>query len=241
MRGDGKAMLTVFIGFDQRESVAWHVCAHSIMRRATRPVFIAPLMLSQLGQSFTRVRDPSQSTDFTYSRFLTPYLSPTNVSVFMDGDMLCLTDICELETIALANMNADVLVVKHDYVPKTRKKFLGATQTAYPCKNWSSLMVFNGHRIPVRSLTPDYVNHASAMDLHQFKWAKSVGELPVEWNHLVGEYAENVSAKIVHYTLGIPAFKAYETCEYSSEWFQEFEEMTHYDSTMQTPRLVGAN
>lgn len=222
-------MLTVAIGYDHRESIAYHVLAHSIMRRASRPVRIQPLLLSQLGQIFTRPRSPLQSTDFTYTRFLTPFLAGGGVSVFLDSDMLCLGDICELEDIARANLYNDVLVVKHDYEPLTQSKFLGATQTSYPCKNWSSVMVFNGHRQPVRNLTPAYVNDASAMDLHQFKWATSVGNLPPEWNHLVGEYPPNPNAKLIHYTLGGPYFKGYQDCEYSSAWFEELQHMLHRD------------
>lgn len=221
-------MLTVGIGYDARESVAYHVLSHSIMRRASKPVRIMPIMLSQLNGIFTRPRSPEQSTDFTYARFLTPWLADENsTSVFLDCDMLCLTDICELEQLAMQHMYDDVLVVKHDYTPKTSSKFLGAKQTTYPCKNWSSVMVFNGHRQPVKNLTPDYVNHARPMDLHQFKWAQTVGSLPAEWNHLVGEYPQNPNAKIVHYTLGGPYFEEYESCEYSNLWFAEFQNMMH--------------
>lgn len=223
--------LKVFIGYDPREAVAYHVLAHSIITRASRPVMVCPIILNQLRQIWHRPRDPMQSTDFTYTRFLTPYLAGGGISIFLDSDMLCLTDICQLEDIALANFYHDVLVVKHDYTPSTAVKFLHQPQLPYPCKNWSSVMVFNGHRQAVRRLTPEYVNRASGMDLHQFKWANSVGELPSEWNHLVGEYKPRSDAKIVHYTLGTPCFPEYQNCEYSFEWFQEFQAMTHYEQT----------
>lgn len=219
-------MLKIFIGFDAREEVAYHVLSRSILVRARRPVSITPLILNQLRPVFHRPRDPMQTTDFTFSRFMTPYLAGSGISVFMDADMLCLTDICQLEDIALANFDKDVLVVKHDYTPSSAIKFLSQPQMPYPCKNWSSLIVFNGHRNAVKRLTPDYVNHASAMDLHQFKWANQIGELPVEWNHLVGEYKPNPHAKIVHYTLGTPCFRDYQNCEFSHEWFMELEGMT---------------
>lgn len=222
-------MLTVAIGYDHRESIAFHVLAHSILRRASRPVQIVPLALSTLPQ-FTRPRSPMQSTDFTYSRFLTPSLADENaVSIFMDCDMLCLGDICELEDVARANTYADCLVVKHDYTPRTEDKFLGAHQTTYPCKNWSSLIVFNGWRADVKRLSPDVVNTAEAMWLHQFKWCANVGELDPAWNHLVGEYERNRDAKLIHYTLGGPWFKGYQHCEYSTEWYDELADMLHRD------------
>lgn len=223
-------MLTVCIGYDHRESIAFHVLAHSILRRASRPVAIVPLALSALPH-YVRPRSPMQSTDFTYSRFLTPSLADDNaVSIFMDCDMLCLTDICQLEDTAIANPYYDCLVVKHDYTPRDDLKFLHQPQTPYPCKNWSSLIVFNGHRSRVKSLTPDVVNTAEAMHLHQFHWAQDVGKLDPSWNHLVGEYERNPNAKIVHFTLGGPWFKGYETCEYSEQWFDELHDMLHRDS-----------
>jgi hypothetical protein len=221
------SLLKVFIGFDQHESIAYNVLAHSIQRRASKPVAIIPLRLEQLGHIFTRPRSPDQSTDFTYTRFLTPYLAGSEgISIFLDCDMLCRCDIYELETFVKADWYNDVCVVKHDYTPNPAKKFLNQKQTIYPCKNWSSLMVFNGHRTPVKRLTPEYINTAPAMDLHQFKWAQNVGELPKEYNHLVGEEGySGHNAKIVHYTRGGPWFKGFEHCDYSTHWFAEFEDM----------------
>jgi hypothetical protein len=116
-------------------------------------------------------------------------------------------------------------VCKHDYVPKTERKFLDHVQTKYPRKNWSSLMAFNNDRC--RALTPDYVNTAAGLDLHRFKWLDEtdIGELPLEWNWLVGEYPYAAGAKIVHYTLGGPYFEQYRECDYAAEWFAEYEAM----------------
>src|SRR3954462_6892463 len=81
--------INVYIGFDSREAVAFSVLAHSIHRHATQPIQITPLMLSQLGNVYTRARHELQSTDFSFSRFLTPYLSGySSWSIFMDCDML---------------------------------------------------------------------------------------------------------------------------------------------------------
>lgn len=222
-------MLNIVIGYDKNESVAYHVLAHSIMRRASKPVSITGLYLPSLEKSgmYKRERDPRQSTDFTFSRFLTPWITSAmgGRSVFLDCDMLCLTDICELERIASEQLHRDVFVVKHHYTPNPDPKFLGQEQTLYPCKNWSSLMVFNGHRTAVRKLTPSYVNEASPMDLHQFKWANDVGDLPRHWNHLVDEYEYDPAAKIVHFTRGGPWFPQYGTCDYSEQWWDEFYDM----------------
>lgn len=222
-------MLNIVIGFDRNEPIAYHVLSHSILRRASGPVSITPLYLPQLQTSgiYTRDRDPNQSTDFTYSRFLTPWIAGGGVSLFMDSDMLCLGDICKLEDIATLNPRTDVFVVKHDYTPATTTKFLNQPQSTYDCKNWSSLMIFNGHRSAVRNLTPDYINRASAMDLHQFRWARpdGVAALHPNWNHLVGEYAPNPEAKLVHFTLGGPWFPEFADCEYAQTWREELADM----------------
>ena len=218
-------MFTVYIGYDPRESVAFHTLSHSILRRSSVPIAVAPLVQSQLGQIYRRPRGPTESTEFSMTRFLVPYLSNySGWSIFMDCDMLCRTDIAALVNETEQSDKA-VLVCKHDYVPKTDRKFLGQVQTKYARKNWSSLMLFNNERC--RSLSVDYVNSASGLELHRFAWVddRAIGELPLEWNWLVGEYPYNADARIVHFTIGGPYFEAYRDCDYAQEWFAEFEAM----------------
>src|SRR5512139_1211206 len=94
---ENRAVLSIFIGFDPRETVAFHVLAHSIHTRASCPVTIAPLMLSQLKAVHTRERHQLQSTDFSFSRLPTPYPSEyAGWSVFMDFYMLVIDDIEKL-------------------------------------------------------------------------------------------------------------------------------------------------
>ena len=255
--------LRIFIGYDPREAVAYHVLAHSIIRRASRPVSITPLALDHLRGIYTRERDPRQSTDFTYTRFLVPHLSGyEGVSIYMDCDMLCRTDLWELhDTIwwkasDLREVGLDTpatWVVQHDYVPRGLRyvspschvcqsgreeahaclpdarlvgtKMDGLVQTAYPRKNWSSLMVFNNARC--RVLTPEYVARASGMDLHRFAWLRDeeIGALPLTWNWLVGEYAPNPDARLLHYTLGGPWFEDTRDCDHAEEWLAERDHM----------------
>ena len=215
-------MLQIFIGYDPNETVAYHALAHSILRRSSIPVSIAPLMRAQLGGLYTRARGPTESTEFSLTRFLVPALSDyRGWSMFIDCDMLCRADIAELAALAKASDDKAVLVCKHDYVPKTERKFLDQVQTKYPRKNWSSVMLFNNARCT--ALTRDYVNTASGLDLHRFNWLKDeqIGSIPLEWNWLVGEYDYNPAAKIVHYTLGGPYFDEYRNCDYAAEWFEE--------------------
>ena len=214
-------MLSVYIGYDPRESVAFYTLAHSILRRSSIPVSIAPLMQSQLKGLYTRQRGPTESTQFSMTRFLVPALSEyRGWSLYMDCDMLCRADIAELAA-RTAETDKAVIVCKHDYQPKAGRKFLNQVQTRYLRKNWSSLMLFNNEHC--RGLTPAYVNSASGLDLHRFAWTQDalIGELPLEWNWLVGEYEHNPSAKIAHFTLGGPYFDQYRQCDYADEWFAE--------------------
>lgn len=221
-------MIRVFIGYDRKEEIAAHVLARSIQSRASEPVAIAFLDLHQLRHIYWRDRDPRQSTDFAYTRFLVPHLCNfTGRAIFLDCDMLVRGDIAELWH--STDNGYAVNVVKHDYTPKTASKFLGQVQTVYPKKNWSSVIVFNCWKC--RELTPTSVSSDSGMFLHQFLWTEEdrIGEIDPEWNWLVGEYPYNPTAKLVHFTLGTPCFKQYQDCDYADEWYNEFNEMCHCD------------
>lgn len=220
-------MIKVFVGYDHREAVAFNVLSHSINRRSSQPVMVAPIMLSQLDGLMTRQRHPLQSTDFSFSRFLTPYLCDyEGWAVFMDCDMLMLDDIANLW--ALRDDNYAVMVVKHDHKPTEDTKFLNQAQTKYEKKNWSSVMLMNCAKC--KALTVDYVNEASGLDLHRFHWLESddlIGEIPHGWNHLV-DYDPTIPADQVsnlHYTSGGPYFDDYKDCSYAAEWFAERDDM----------------
>ena len=224
-------MLRIFIGYDPRESVAFHVLSHSLLRRSSVPLSVAPLVRSQLKTLYTRPRGPTESTEFSMTRFLVPALSGyQGWSIFMDCDMLCRADIAGLAAEIERQPDKAVLVCKHDYTPRTERKFLGHVQTKYTRKNWSSLMLFNNARC--RSLTSDYVNTASGLELHRFAWIDdaSIGELSLDWNWLVGEYEYNPNARIVHFTIGGPYFAAYRDCDYAAEWFAERDSMQHAEA-----------
>lgn len=221
-------MLQVFIGYDPNETVAYHTLAHSILRRSSIPISIAPLMRSQLGGLYRRERGPTESTEFSLTRFLVPALSEyRGWSLFMDCDMLCRADFAELAAFTQRHADKAVLVCKHDYTPGPTRKFLNQVQTVYPRKNWSSVMLFNNAKC--RALTAEYVNAATGLDLQRFTWLEDsqIGELPLEWNWLVGEYKRNPEAKIVHFTIGGPYFNEYRDCDYADEWFEEQRRMTY--------------
>lgn len=220
-------MIRIFIGFDRRETVAYHALCQSIIAHASVPVAITPLHVDHLEGILTREPDPLQSTDFAFSRFLAPYLCDfEGWALFMDCDMIMQDDVRKLW--ALRDPRYAVQVVKHDHQPAEARKFLGQAQTRYAKKNWSSVMLFNNARC--RALGPDYVNSASGLELHQFKWLESdaeIGELPARWNFLVGYDAPRDDIAVLHYTTGGPYFDEYRDVPYADAWF-------HYRDAMNT-------
>ena len=222
-------MFKVFIGWDAREVEAYEVCRKSIIENSSVNVEIIPLIKEDLKKSGLYNRDiiyPNEtaSTEFAFSRFLVPYLSQyTGWSVFCDCDFVFTQDIKKL--FDLANEKYSVMCVKHDYTPKTTIKMDNQVQTTYPRKNWSSMMLFNCASDDCRKLTVDKVNRESGAYLHQFKWIEDddkIGEVPLEWNWLVGEYDKDSldghTPAVLHYTLGCPFMEGYENCDFAEEY-----------------------
>jgi lipopolysaccharide biosynthesis glycosyltransferase len=194
----------IFTGYDENNPIGYASCTESITEFSTIPVTFEPLRLSTLKKVFTRAKTPGQLTDFTYSRFIVPYLCGyKGWSIFIDGsDMMVRKDIAELWK--LRDDRFAVMVVKHPEF-KGAHSFEGNTIATYPMLNWSSVMLLNNAKCT--HLTPKYVNTADYYDLHQFKWVNNkneIGDLPNEWNHLVGYSGQNPDPSLVHWTLGAP-------------------------------------
>ena len=222
-------MIKIFIGYDEGEKIAFHVLAESIRKQSSEPISITPIDLNTIRNHFIRDKQSNQSTEFAFSRFMVPYLSNyEGWSIFMDCDMLLRTDINELWK--LKDEDYAVMCVKHDYEPKQDVKFRGAKNEKFPKKNWSSFMMMNN--MLCDKLTPDYVNTATGLELHQFKWLKNedaIGDIPLDWNWLVTEYDYNEKAKNVHWTLGGPYFEDYARSDYADEWFNIYYDTTKID------------
>ena len=214
-------MIPIFIGYDPREAIAFHTCANSIIRQASKPVSIIPLALN-LFEDYTETHTDG-SNQFIYSRFLVPHLMHfQGHAIFIDGDMIVRGDIVELWEMRRPDL--DVQVVKHDYKTKMTEKYLGAKNENYPRKNWSSVILWNCASFPNRRLTPEFIQRSTGAELHRFTWLEDsrIGELPKEWNWLDVEYDYNPDAKLVHYTLGTPCFHEFANQgDFADEWHRE--------------------
>lgn len=218
--------IKVFIGFDSREDVAVNVLTDSIQARSSKPVQIGQVRLTQLESVYHRSTHRLQSTEFSFSRFLVPWMCGyQGWAIFMDADILCQGDIAELWD--LRDERYAVQVVQHNHNCTPGLKFQGMPQSPYQRKNWSSVMLFNCARC--KALSPHYVNTASGLELHQFGWTKTdvIGALPPQWNVLVGVQEVPDDARLLHYTLGGPWFEDCRSMPKSELWKKARQELNH--------------
>ena len=224
----------IYIGYDKREDIAAQVCKFSIQRRSSVPLltehvswlspgYDRPYKIEN-GQCIDKRDGRPFSTAFTFARFLVPWLQDYgDWALFCDCDFLFLEDVAKL--FALRDESKAVMVVKHLHLPSVTRKMDGQDQSAYPRKNWSSLMLWNCGHPSNKALTPDVVNHMPGRMLHGFKWLEDdeIGELPPSWNHLADYTLSKVRPKAIHFTEGGPWFDEYKDCQYADLWNEEKE------------------
>lgn len=218
--------MRIFIGYDSREEEAYNTCVNSIKKNSAGSYKISPIKLSYLRSQkiYTREKDLLSSTDFSFSRFLVPYLSNyKGWSLFCDCDFVFLKDIEHL--FKLCDDRYAVMVCKHEYTPTNTRKMDGKIQTVYPRKNWSSLVLWNCSHVKNKNVTPEMVNTETGQFLHRFLWLddEDIGSIPIQWNWLVNWYKEpeDGSPYALHFTEGGPWFEEYKDCEYS-EYYNQY-------------------
>ena len=156
-------------------------------------------------------------------------------ALFIDGDMIVRDDVKQL--FAMRDDRAAAMVVKHDYLTRNPIKYLGTPMESknvdYPRKQWSSVVLWNCAHYANRGLRPETVSKAETSYLHRFGWIDDdrLGSLPLTWGWLAEEYGENDNAKLIHYTCGVPAMKAYENCDHADEWHRKLLDTLNIDGT----------
>jgi len=211
----------IYTGFDSRESIGWHVFSQSVIEASSGLVEIVPI-----NSRLNLLAKTDGTNAFSKARFLVPWLNRFNGwAIFVDGvDMLLRDD--PLELLDYRDEWKAVMVVKHNYQTKNKRKYVGTPLEAdnidYPRKNWSSVMLMNCAHFSCRKLTPDYVDKTPGNRLHDFSWVPEdrVGDLPREWNWLADEFGPNEDAKLLHWTSGIPSFYHYRHAPHSDEWME---------------------
>ena len=223
--------MKVFVGYDTREDIAYQVCKHSLEAR-NKDVEVRPLKQNELRDQgwYTRPIDKLASTEFTFTRFLVPELCNFDGwALFCDSDIIFIEDIKEL--FDQAEDKYAVMCAQHDYTPKEGIKMDGQTQTVYPRKNWSSVVLFNCGHPSNKKLDLNLVNNPliTGAYLHRFSWLddSEIGQISHEWNWLTDWYEEGKDGtpKALHYTEGGPWFENYRNCDWHLTWKKELQEM----------------
>jgi len=221
-------MTKVFIGWDARETEAYDVCVHTLKKHCSEDLDIIPLKKQELisQELYTRPQPEAGSVEFTYTRFLVPYLCDyKGWALFVDCDFLFTKDVAELFECRAGNYA--LMCVQHEYAPKNLIKMDGQKQVAYPRKNWSSCVLFNCAHPSNKILSPEVVSTETGAWLHRFMWLHDdqVGAIPEEWNWLEGEYEKpEKPPAAIHYTNGGPWFKNCQDVDYAELWREEYEE-----------------
>lgn len=200
-------MLKVFVGVDPRQAVGFNVLQWSIHKHASQQVSVIPLALRHMPVKRRGL------TEFTYSRFLVPYLCGyEGVAVFMDADIVVTGDICEL--FAQADGVSSVQVMQEQ-----------------PKFEWASVMLFNNAQC--KTLAPEYVDNP-ANGMFDLDWG-DVGTFAPEWNHCVG-YQKPKEAKLYHYTQGLPCWYETRGRPEDEHWIKAHQAMNH---TVPWKELMG--
>jgi lipopolysaccharide biosynthesis glycosyltransferase len=223
-------MRKVFVGYTSYQDIVYQVAKHSIERHS-RDIECYPIIqqaLRDLG-IYNREEDKKGSTEFSITRFLTPWLAGYKGWVmFCDNDVLALTDVNQL--FDLADDKYAIMCAKHTHTPTTDMKLDGQRQTQYPRKNWSSVVLWNCEHPKNQFITPDLVNSVKPLFLHRFMWLEDseIGEFSHEWNWLVEWYKEpqDGNPKLLHFTDGGPYFSNYQNVEYKDLWLSEYKMYT---------------
>lgn len=214
--------LKIFIGWDSRETDAYNVCVKSLKEHASQELDITPIVRETLIETgeYYRPQPEAGSVEFTYTRFLTPYLADYDGwALFIDCDFLFTKDVADL--FAMADDKYAVMCVKHDYVPRNAIKMDGQKQVSYPRKNWSSCILWNCSHPSNKALTKDVVSSESGAFLHRFQFLndEEIGEIPLEWNWLEGEYDKpETPPAVIHFTNGGPWFDNWQDVDYAELW-----------------------
>lgn len=226
---------TLWIGYDPREAGAYAVAVSSIKRNLILPIRPRGVILEDLkeqglyyrptsrndGKLWDDISEAPMATEFAISRFLVPHLAGSGYALFMDCDVLVRKNLDRI--FQCMDPSKAVMVVKHHHEPPEGVKMDGQAQLRYARKNWSSVCLFNCDHPANKALTIGMVNSVPGRDLHRFCWLPDdlIGELPPQWNWLVGHSDPAVDPAVAHFTDGIPTMAGYENCAYANEWRDE--------------------
>lgn len=222
--------MRVFIGSDPRETPAVEVAVNTLRsvsgieaelldaERLRSAGLLSRAVDHRGGRDYDLISNESTSTRFKISRFLTPILCQSGWALFTDCDVVFLRD--PLEMLKEIKPGHAAYVVKHAYVSKATTKMVDQDQTQYPCKNWSSVVLFDASHRANRRLSLHDINTRPARDLHSFYWLADaeIGSLDPAWNWLVNETPKPENLAIAHFTNGGPWLSGWQAKDNDDLW-----------------------
>jgi hypothetical protein len=225
-------MITLYIGYDSNnygQELAFEVCKRSVLR-FNKYINIIKLNKKDLQDKriYLRTNDSDASTEFTYTRFLVPFLNNyEGYAIFCDSDFIWR---CNLDNIKqYFNKSKAVACVQHEYIKcNNNLKMDGLKQEWYPRKNWSSLMVFNCGHPDCKNLSITSIANQTPQWLHRMEWTTddNVDSIPKTYNYLLGYYNDEEEPNAVHLTDGGPWHndwynnKIFKDDKYEIEWIR---------------------
>jgi len=196
-------MKPVFVGTDKRDPLFHHVMRHSVERHTEDPEVIVRLLeINKLPI------DRCGATEFTFSRFLCPWLCDyEGLSIFCDNDQVVVGDITELFEFCSQLEDWDVCVMKD------QARF-----------EWPSVIVFNNENL--KHLTPEFIQD-DTNSMYGFQWVdeERVKNFPMEWNFCVGYADDDPHAKLIHWTQGPPYWPETKGFDVDKHWWTEYHDM----------------
>jgi len=206
--------LNIYIGYDSTHNKIEEITKFSIERSIKKSFshnqiqnhFIPEIKYLDISKIPEYNREyKNQSTAFTYSRFLIPYLENyEGFSMFIDDDIIFEENL--LPMFYYLNPDDAVACIQYPQYKHDSVKFDGEINIDYPCKLWSSLMIFNNGHEDCKKLTPEVVNTWTGAQLHQFEWTDKLSKIPE--HYIFTEGYDNPETKWgcsgYHYTRGGP-------------------------------------
>jgi hypothetical protein len=208
--------LNIYVGYDSNMNDLEGVCKLSILKSIEESLgggkwnnyleFKPEIKILDIAKLPDYNREyANQSTEFTYSRFLIPYLENyEGFSLFVDNDFIFTKT--PLSMFNYLSPDDAVACIKYPHYEHDATKFDGEVNIDYPCKLWSSMMFFNNGHEDCKKLTPEVVNTWTGKQLHQFEWTDKISEIPQKYIFVEGydNPEEKWDYTGIHYTRGGP-------------------------------------
>jgi len=193
MEAGNNEIIKVFAGSDRSQLIAFKALEHSIKRNTKRQVECRQIDNTMMPKCRSIINAPY--TNFSFARFGIPsFTGYKGKGIYVDADMLVMTDIAELWEIPFDG--AKVLLLEQPESELHKKQSKKRKQTAVMVLNCEKLTDWKPEKI-IGDLGIKY-DRTALMSLHILPENEINESIPTTWN-CMDWYEEGVS-NLVHYT-----------------------------------------